>query len=244
MDNFLYHTEVNCWTLTSSPVDYLWFGWRQRESSEHQAEASFSGNLQLSHTEPVTTLSVPGGAVGGLLGSWLTSGQFRPLPQILMELPPNQQKKLYNDVAAVLGNMDWMDAAQLITLVMGNATLQQQVTAALLNYVTKELRAEVRYQDWVMVTHGLFRMVPAAKQNKLLYYTLQTLDCHHRILPVLLNNGLIVKDFTINPLEYHLYSRTLYQGVLIHLSARTLKPLTSEVSNNDHLITMHIVLGK
>ncbi|XP_018548388.1 protein C19orf12 homolog [Lates calcarifer] len=88
-----------------------------------------------------------GGAVGGLLGSWLTSGQFRPLPQILMELPPNQRQKLYNDIMAILGNLDWMDAAQLIALVMGNATLQQQVTAALLNYVTKELRAEVRYQD-------------------------------------------------------------------------------------------------
>ncbi|XP_035538348.1 protein C19orf12 homolog [Morone saxatilis] len=88
-----------------------------------------------------------GGAVGGLLGSWMTSGQFRPLPQILMELPPAQQKKLYNDVVAVLGNLDWMDAAQLIALVMGNATLQQQVTAALLSYISKELRAEVRYQD-------------------------------------------------------------------------------------------------
>ncbi|XP_020507932.2 protein C19orf12 homolog [Labrus bergylta] len=88
-----------------------------------------------------------GGAVGGLLGSWLTSGQFKPLPQILMELPSNQQQKLYNDVLAVIGTLDWTDAAQLIALVMGNATLQQQVTAALLNYVSKELRAEVRYQD-------------------------------------------------------------------------------------------------
>lgn len=88
-----------------------------------------------------------GGAVGGLLGSWLTSGQFRPLPQILMELPPTQQKKLCDDVMAILGNLNWTDAAQLIALVMGNATLQQQVTAALLNYVTKELRAEVHYKD-------------------------------------------------------------------------------------------------
>nr|XP_046251084.1 protein C19orf12 homolog [Scatophagus argus]XP_046251158.1 protein C19orf12 homolog [Scatophagus argus] len=88
-----------------------------------------------------------GGAVGGLLGSWMTSGQFRPLPQILMELPPAQQQKLYNDIVAVLGNLNWMDAAQLIALVMGNTTLQQQVTAALINYITKELRAEVRYQD-------------------------------------------------------------------------------------------------
>lgn len=88
-----------------------------------------------------------GGAVGGLLGSWLTSGQFKPLPQILMELPPAQQEKLYQDIAAVLYCLDWTDAAQLIALVMGNTTLQQQVTAALLNYVTKELKAEVCYKD-------------------------------------------------------------------------------------------------
>ncbi|XP_045895355.1 protein C19orf12 homolog [Micropterus dolomieu] len=77
----------------------------------------------------------------------MTSGQFRPLPQILMELPPTQQEKLYNDIVAVLGNLNWTDAAQLVSLVMGNATLQQQVTAALLNYITNELRAEVRYKD-------------------------------------------------------------------------------------------------
>nr|XP_057934869.1 protein C19orf12 homolog [Doryrhamphus excisus]XP_057934870.1 protein C19orf12 homolog [Doryrhamphus excisus]XP_057934871.1 protein C19orf12 homolog [Doryrhamphus excisus] len=88
-----------------------------------------------------------GGVVGSLLGSWLTSGQFRPLPQVLMELPPAQQRKLSEDVAAVLWGLDWTDAAQLVALVMGSATLQQQVTAALLNYITKELRAEVRYRD-------------------------------------------------------------------------------------------------
>lgn len=88
-----------------------------------------------------------GGAVGGLLGCWMTSGQFKPLPQILLELPPNQQQKLYSDIMAVLGSLDWTDLAQLTALVMGNATLQQQVTAALLSYVTKELRADVRYGD-------------------------------------------------------------------------------------------------
>ncbi|XP_061101640.1 protein C19orf12 homolog isoform X2 [Conger conger] len=88
-----------------------------------------------------------GGAVGGLLGCWMTSGQFRPLPQIILELPPQQQQKLYNDITGVLGSLDWTDVAQLVALVMGNATLKQQVTAALLNYVTRELRAEVQYGD-------------------------------------------------------------------------------------------------
>lgn len=84
-----------------------------------------------------------GGVVGGLLGFWMTSGQFRPLPQILKKLPPTERKKLYNDIVAVLGNLIWTDAAQLVSLVMGNTTLHQQVTAALLNYIKKELRAEV-----------------------------------------------------------------------------------------------------
>uniref|UniRef100_A0A3Q3ME05 Uncharacterized protein n=1 Tax=Labrus bergylta TaxID=56723 RepID=A0A3Q3ME05_9LABR len=73
-----------------------------------------------------------------------THRKFKPLPQILMELTPAQQQKLYNDVLAVIGNLHWTDAAHLIALVKGDATLQQQVTAALLNYVSKELRAEVR----------------------------------------------------------------------------------------------------
>lgn len=92
-------------------------------------------------------MSVSGGVVGGLLGFWMTSGQFRPLPQILKKLPPTERKKLYNDIVAVLGNLIWTDAAQLVSLVMGNTTLHQQVTAALLNYIKKELRAEVCYKD-------------------------------------------------------------------------------------------------
>ncbi|XP_028665499.1 protein C19orf12 homolog [Erpetoichthys calabaricus] len=88
-----------------------------------------------------------GGAVGGLLGCWMTSGQFKPLPQILMELPPQQQKKLYDDIMAIISQLDWTDAAQLTALVMSNAAMQQKVVAALLNYVTQELRAEVQYGD-------------------------------------------------------------------------------------------------
>ncbi|KAM3869798.1 protein C19orf12 homolog [Diretmus argenteus] len=88
-----------------------------------------------------------GGAVGGLLGCWLTSGQFKPLPQIIMELTPEQQQKLYGNVMAIMGEIQWTDVAQLTTLVMGNATLKQQLTGALLGYITKELQAEVHYVD-------------------------------------------------------------------------------------------------
>ena len=64
-----------------------------------------------------------------------------------MELSPQQQQKLYDDLVAILGDIQWTDVAQLTALVMGNATLKQQLTGALLAYITKELQADVHYVD-------------------------------------------------------------------------------------------------
>ncbi|KAM6354426.1 protein C19orf12 homolog isoform 1-T2 [Alca torda] len=88
-----------------------------------------------------------GGAFGGLLGAWMTSGQFRPVPQILLELPPAEQQKLCDEAVGILRNLDWTDIAQLTALVMGNASLRQKLTAVLMNYLTKELRAEIQYGE-------------------------------------------------------------------------------------------------
>lgn len=41
-----------------------------------------------------------GGALGGLLGTWMNSAKFKPVPQILMELPPAEQQKLYIEAIA------------------------------------------------------------------------------------------------------------------------------------------------
>lgn len=84
--------------------------------------------------------------MGSLLGTWMTSGYFKPLPEIIMELPPKYKEKLYSDVMAALGTLDWTDVASLVALVMGSATLQEQVLAAILTYATKELKAEVQYE--------------------------------------------------------------------------------------------------
>ncbi|XP_075393364.1 protein C19orf12 homolog [Tenrec ecaudatus] len=88
-----------------------------------------------------------GGAVGGLLGAWMTSGQFKPIPQILMELPRAEQQKLVDKATAIVRHLEWTDAVQLVTLVMGSEVLQQQLLAMLVNYVNKELRAEIKYGD-------------------------------------------------------------------------------------------------
>ncbi|NXY89217.1 CS012 protein, partial [Alcedo cyanopectus] len=88
-----------------------------------------------------------GGAVGGLLGAWMTAGHFRPVPQILLELPPAEQQKLYDEAVAIIRHLDWTDVVQLTALVMGSANLQQKLTAVLINYFTKELRAEIQYGE-------------------------------------------------------------------------------------------------
>ncbi|XP_056318885.1 protein C19orf12 homolog [Danio aesculapii] len=86
-----------------------------------------------------------GGTLGGLLGTWMTSGQFKPFPEIIAELPPKYKEILYSDVMAALGSLDWTDVASLIALVMGSFTLQEQVLAAINTYATKELNAELQY---------------------------------------------------------------------------------------------------
>lgn len=77
----------------------------------------------------------------------MTSGQFKPIPQILMELPPSEQQKLFNKASEIVRHLDWTDAVQLTTLVMGSEVLQQQLMAMLVNYVSRELQAEIQYDD-------------------------------------------------------------------------------------------------
>ncbi|KAF1589667.1 UNVERIFIED_CONTAM: hypothetical protein FQV15_0001843, partial [Eudyptes pachyrhynchus] len=88
-----------------------------------------------------------GGAFGGLLGAWMTAGQFRPVPQILLELSPAEQRKLYDKAIVILKHLDWTDVVQLTALVMGNASLQQKLTDVLINYLSKELRANIQYGE-------------------------------------------------------------------------------------------------
>lgn len=84
--------------------------------------------------------------MGGLLG-WITSGQFKSVPQILMELPAAEKQKLYAEAMSVVKNLDWTDAAQLIAFVMANPTLADKVLGVLSGYLTNELRAQIKYTE-------------------------------------------------------------------------------------------------
>ncbi|XP_058010776.1 uncharacterized protein LOC131183976 isoform X1 [Ahaetulla prasina] len=86
-----------------------------------------------------------GGAVGGLLGAWMASGQFKPIPQIILELPPAEQQRLYKDVCAIIQNLDWTDIAQLTAFVMASGSLQEKLLGVLTSYIINELRGEIQY---------------------------------------------------------------------------------------------------
>ncbi|NXK62253.1 CS012 protein, partial [Sylvietta virens] len=87
-----------------------------------------------------------GGAVGGLIG-WITSGQFKSVPQILMELPAAEKQKLCAEAMVVVKNLNWTDAAQLIALVMTNSTLTDKLLGVLTTYLTNELKAQIKYGE-------------------------------------------------------------------------------------------------
>ncbi|CAI9168672.1 unnamed protein product [Rangifer tarandus platyrhynchus] len=85
-----------------------------------------------------------GGAVGGLLGAWMTSGKFKPVPQIIMELPADEQGRLFINAIAIIRQLPWTNVEQLTMRLMGSKTLQEQLVDMLKNYFSKELGSEVK----------------------------------------------------------------------------------------------------
>lgn len=81
------------------------------------------------------------------MGAWMTSGQFKPVPQILMELPAQEKQKLYMEISGILGSLDWTDVTQLMFMVQGNNTLLQKVETGIQSFVNKNLGASVEYGD-------------------------------------------------------------------------------------------------
>ncbi|XP_008839793.1 protein C19orf12 homolog [Nannospalax galili] len=91
--------------------------------------------------------AVFGGAIVGLLGSWSMHDEFKPVPQILMELPPAKKQKLFNQAMAIIRNVNKTDPGVLTLLVMDSIVVQQKLLAMLEAYIFNELQADIRYRD-------------------------------------------------------------------------------------------------
>uniref|UniRef100_A0A669DZP8 Uncharacterized protein n=1 Tax=Oreochromis niloticus TaxID=8128 RepID=A0A669DZP8_ORENI len=73
----------------------------------------------------------PGIAVGAAIGgiySWKTSDDFKPLPQILREMPPAQLDELLKSVMVILGHLKWETVEGLIDYVMKDIPLKKAIT--------------------------------------------------------------------------------------------------------------------
>ncbi|XP_066051119.1 protein C19orf12 homolog isoform X2 [Chamaea fasciata] len=77
----------------------------------------------------------------------MTSEHFKSVPQILMELPAAEKQKLCAEVKAFIKNLQWNDARQLIYLVMKNPAVKAKVVGVLTTYLTKTLKAKIRYGE-------------------------------------------------------------------------------------------------
>lgn len=78
----------------------------------------------------------------------MTSGQFKPIPQIILELTPAQQQQLYDNTYAIIRDLDWTDMVQLSALVMGSACIQEKLLGVVAIYLTKEFGAQIQYEQW------------------------------------------------------------------------------------------------
>ncbi|XP_045674661.1 protein C19orf12 homolog [Phyllostomus hastatus] len=87
-----------------------------------------------------------GGSAGALLGAWMSSGQCQSVPEILMELPPAERRKLLREFMAIVQHLDWRDTEELTDMVMDRKELQQPVVDMLVHYVTNELGAKVSFE--------------------------------------------------------------------------------------------------
>ncbi|NXA82680.1 CS012 protein, partial [Thryothorus ludovicianus] len=56
-----------------------------------------------------------------------------------------EKQKLYAEAKTALKNFRWTDAAQLICFVMSNSTVQEKLLGVLTSYLTKKLKAKIKF---------------------------------------------------------------------------------------------------
>ncbi|CAM9139172.1 unnamed protein product [Lampetra fluviatilis] len=94
-----------------------------------------------------------GGALGGLVGMAVTRGTFRPLHEVLAELPESERRRLAEAAAGAVGGLEWSDAAQLLALLAatsasGGGNLGNTVLTAVVEQLTGRMGAQVEsYPD-------------------------------------------------------------------------------------------------
>lgn len=88
-----------------------------------------------------------GGALGGIVGAAYTKGQFRPLGEVLAELPPAERQQLATSLDQIVSSLQWTDAVALAMFLNQNGDLKERFFRVLMTYVQQNMHAQVHYVD-------------------------------------------------------------------------------------------------
>ncbi|KAG4068743.1 hypothetical protein HA402_002434 [Bradysia odoriphaga] len=85
-----------------------------------------------------------GGTVGGISAWKMSQGQFKPVSEIIRnDLTVQQKEKLMEHIMASVRDLDVTDAAVLLPMLMGSASIQQAVLSSVVTFVGKELNLQM-----------------------------------------------------------------------------------------------------
>ena len=83
-----------------------------------------------------------GSMVGGTL-AYLTSSEFKPVSEVIRCLDEQDKERLFLEVKAIIGNLDFTDAKSLVRFLNGDGLwIRQQVIRTVMGFLKNELCME------------------------------------------------------------------------------------------------------
>ena len=84
-----------------------------------------------------------GGAVGGTV-AYATSGEFKPVSEVLRTLDDQQKEKLFLTVSNMIDRLEWYDAITLLRYLNGEGGwLRQRIIQVVIDFLQDELKMTI-----------------------------------------------------------------------------------------------------
>ena len=84
-----------------------------------------------------------GGALGGAAAAFMARDKFKPVSEVLAELPEERREALAEAVRRILGTVDAGDAVELVALVQGNALLKAKIAQEMVTFLAAQVNVPV-----------------------------------------------------------------------------------------------------
>uniref|UniRef100_A0A2L2Y8L2 Uncharacterized protein n=1 Tax=Parasteatoda tepidariorum TaxID=114398 RepID=A0A2L2Y8L2_PARTP len=84
-----------------------------------------------------------GGAVGGIGAAIAAKDTFRPLPEVVADMSPQDKQRLACRVERFVQDFNVTDIASLGVLIAGNERLRERLVGELIQYLTTEMQVAI-----------------------------------------------------------------------------------------------------